>query len=156
MNRRRYQVRKTVLAGLVGITLLAAGLFVLQLAAPETTAAGTVEEIEGLPTLTASQFIEGKASWYGPGFHGRPTASGVLYNRYALTAAHRTLPAGTLVRVTNLHNERSTVLVINDWGPVPADREIDVSEAAAEVLGFRERGIAPVRIEVYRAANTSQ
>jgi len=136
-------------------TLVAAGLLALQITVPETTAAEPVEQIQGLPTLTASQVIEGKASWYGPGFHGRPTASGVIYNRYALTAAHRTLPAGTVVRVTNLRNDRSTVLVVNDWGPVPADREIDVSEAAAEVLGFRERGLAPVRIEVYRAAHTT-
>lgn len=158
MSKRRYLTGRTALAGLLGVTLVAAGAFVVQLAAPESTAAETtaVEEIEGLPTLTASQIIEGKASWYGPGFHGRPTASGVPYNRYALTAAHRTLPAGTMVRVTNLRNHRSTVLVINDWGPVPADREIDVSEAAADVLGFRQRGIARVRIEVYRAANTSR
>lgn len=144
-------------AVLLVAALVVAGWFVLELATPAPTAAKTqAEGIQGLPTLTASQIIEGKASWYGPGFHGKLTASGVPYNRYALTAAHRTLPAGTLVRVTNLRNHRSAVLVINDWGPVPADREIDVSEAAAEVLGFRERGIAPVRIEVYRAANNSQ
>jgi rare lipoprotein A len=101
-----------------------------------------------------SQVIVGKASWYGPGFHGRPTSSGVPYNRYALTAAHRRLRPGTIVRVTNLRNQRSAVLVVNDWGPVPEDREIDVSEAAAEVLGFRKRGLARVRIEVYRAANS--
>jgi rare lipoprotein A len=113
-----------------------------------------VEEAVGPTTpWQASEVVEGNASWYGPGFHGRPTSSGAIYDRYGLTAAHRTLPAGTLVRVTNLRNGRSTVLLINDWGPVPADREIDVSEAAAEVLGFREQGLARVRIEVYRASN---
>lgn len=105
------------------------------------------------PELEPTEVIVGKASWYGGSFHGRPTASGVPYSRFALTAAHRTLRAGTVVRVTNLRNQRSAVLVINDWGPVPEDRVIDVSEAAAEVLGFRERGLARVRIEVYRAAN---
>jgi rare lipoprotein A len=149
---------KVILAGLLAAALAALALFGLQLAAIAPTAAAEKElkRIEGLPTLTASEVIEGKASWYGPGFHGRPTASGVPYNRYALTAAHRRLRAGTLVRVTNLRNHRSAVLVINDWGPVPGDREIDVSEAAAEVLGFREQGLAPVRIEVYRAANSSR
>lgn len=148
---------KTMLAGLLIVSLALAGFLALRLITPISTAAQAVpERIEGLPTLSASQVIDGKASWYGPGFHGKPTASGALYNRYALTAAHRTLPLGTVVRVTNLRNHRSAVLVINDWGPVPADREIDVSEAAADVLGFRERGVAPVRIEVYRAANDSQ
>ena len=146
---------KVILAGLLAVALLALGSFGLQLAATSPTAAAEKEpkRIEGLPTLTASEVIEGKASWYGPGFHGRLTASGVPYNRYALTAAHRRLRAGTLVRVTNLRNQRSAVLVVNDWGPVPADLEIDVSEAAAVVLGFREQGLTRVRIEVYRAAN---
>jgi len=112
-----------------------------------------VDTVAGLPTLPPSEVIQGKASWYGPGFDGRPTSSGVPFNRHAMTAAHRKLRAGTVVRVTNLRNNRSAVLLINDWGPVPADLEIDVSEAAAQVLGFREQGVAPVRIEVYRAAN---
>ena len=103
--------------------------------------------------LEARTLIEGKASWYGPGFHGRTTASGEIYNRYALTAAHRTLRHGTVVRVTNLGNGRSTLLLINDWGPVPADRVIDVSEVAADVLGFHHQGIAQVRVEVFRAAS---
>ncbi|MFQ5818237.1 MAG: septal ring lytic transglycosylase RlpA family protein [Terriglobia bacterium] len=98
--------------------------------------------------LHTAQVDIGKASWYGPYFHGRPTASGVPFNRYALTAASRTLRAGTLVRVTNLHNQRSTLLLINDWGPVPEDRIIDVSEAAADILGFREQGLASVQVEV--------
>lgn len=148
---------KQLVASAFGTGLLVLGLALLMLAGPAPTASGdTGESLAGLPTLTASEVIEGKASWYGPGFHGRLTASGVPYNRFALTAAHRRLRAGTLVRVTNLRNDRSAVLVINDWGPVPGDREIDVSEAAADVLGFRAQGIAPVRIEVYRAANTYQ
>ncbi|MFQ5777720.1 MAG: septal ring lytic transglycosylase RlpA family protein [Terriglobia bacterium] len=141
-------------ASMLGLGLLGLGLALLVAANPAATIADTEEGPDGIPTLPASEVIEGKASWYGPGFHGRLTASGVPYNRYALTAAHRRLRAGTIVRVTNLRNRRSAVLVVNDWGPVPADREIDVSEAAADVLGFREQGLAPVRIEVYRAANT--
>lgn len=141
-------------ASVFGLGLLALGLALLLLANPVAPSAATEAGPDGIPSLPASEVIEGKASWYGPGFHGRLTASGVPYNRYALTAAHRRLRAGTIVRVTNLRNQRSAILVVNDWGPVPADREIDVSEAAADVLGFREQGLAPVRIEVYRAAHT--
>lgn len=148
---------KPYLSGLLVALLVVLGLALL---VQDPSPAASVElqaaavTIVGLPTLTADEVIEGRASWYGPGFHGRPTASGVPYNRFALTAAHRTLRAGTVVRVTNMRNQRSAVLVINDWGPVPADLEIDVSEAAAEVLGFREQGLTRVRIEVYRAANS--
>lgn len=149
-------MRKSYFAGLLVAALVVLGLALVaqEASAPEPVARESESDaILGLPTLTASEVIVGKASWYGPGFHGRPTSSGVLYNRFALTAAHRRLRAGTVVRVTNLRNQHSAVLVINDWGPVPADLEIDVSEAAAEVLGFREQGVTRVRIEVYRAAN---
>lgn len=147
-------MRKSYFAGVLGTALPLVGLALLLFQAQAPTVARSEDVLNPEPALDVSQVLEGKASWYGPGFHGRPTASGVLYNRHALTAAHRTLGAGTVVRVTNLRNGRSTVLLINDWGPVPADREIDVSEAAADVLGFREQGLAPVRIEVYRAANS--
>ncbi len=149
-------MRKLCFAGALAVVLCLAGLRLLG----EATASLVLPQEESIQVLSASPSVEptefavGKASWYGPGFHGRPTSSGVPYNRYALTAAHRTLRAGTVVRVTNLRNGRSAVLVVNDWGPVPEDRVIDVSEAAAEVLGFKERGLARVRIEVYRAANT--
>ena len=142
---------RSYIAWLLGVGGLALALLLFQVPAP--TMAQMEDVINPEPSLEASQVLVGKASWYGPGFDGRPTASGVPYNRRALTAAHRTLRLGTVVRVTNLRNGRSTILLINDWGPVPADLEIDVSEAAAQVLGFREQGVAPVRIEVYRAAN---
>ena len=148
-------MRKLCFAGLLVALLSLAGLTLLvQATAPAAEArTDTFRVYSASPELEPTEVIIGKASWYGGSFHGRPTSSGVPYNRFALTAAHRTLRAGTVVRVTNLRNQRSTVLVINDWGPVPQDRVIDVSEAAAEVLGFRERGLARVRIEVYRAAN---
>ena len=151
-------MRKLCCAGLLVALLSLAWLTVL-VQSTSAVAESREEQPEAFraysasPELEPSEVIVGKASWYGGSFHGRPTASGVPYNRFALTAAHRTLRAGTVVRVTNLRNQRSAVLVINDWGPVPEDRVIDVSEAAAEVLGFRERGLARVRIEVYRAAN---
>jgi rare lipoprotein A len=93
------------------------------------------------------EFVEsGVASWYGPGFAGRPTASGEIYDPDLLTAAHKTLPLGTLVRVHNLDNDRSMIVRINDRGPFIRGRIIDLSRAGAEVLGFKEVGLANVRI----------
>ena len=90
----------------------------------------------------------GVASWYGKFFQGKTTASGVPYNEYALTCAHRTLPLGSVLKVTNLRNHRSVVVTVNDRGPVPEDRIIDLSLAAAQALGFSERGLAPVKVEL--------
>ena len=90
----------------------------------------------------------GEASYYASRFHGRPAASGVAYDERRLTAAHRTLPFGTRVRVTNLANGRSVVVTITDRGPVRRDRVIDVSRRAAHILGFERSGIARVRVKV--------
>jgi rare lipoprotein A len=88
----------------------------------------------------------GHASWYGRKFHGRKTASGQRYNMHAFTAAHRTLPFGTQVSVTNLANGRTVRLVINDRGPFVRGRLIDVSRRAARELGFLHKGTARVRV----------
>ena len=93
----------------------------------------------------------GTASWYGDGFVGKLTASGQPYNMYELTAAHPTLPLGTLVRVTNLKNRRSVILRINDRGPVVPGRIIDLSYSAAQVLKFQKQGLQRVRIDVVTA-----
>ena len=93
----------------------------------------------------------GIASWYGPGFHGKPTANSEIYDQEALTAAHRTLPMPSMVRVTNLENGRSLKLRINDRGPFARGRIIDVSHHAAGLLGFRESGTAKVRVELIEA-----
>jgi len=90
---------------------------------------------------------EGTASYYGKAHHGKRTASGERFNQNALTAAHRTLPFGTRVRVTNLDNGRSVVVRINDRGPFGRGRIIDVSKAAAEQLNMLRSGTAPVRLE---------
>ncbi len=92
--------------------------------------------------------LNGFASWYGPGFHGRRSASGERFNQNALTAAHRSLPFGTKVRVTNKRNGRSIVVRINDRGPHIRGRIIDLSAAAARTLGVMQSGVAPVRVEV--------
>lgn len=91
---------------------------------------------------------QGMASWYGPGFHGNMSASGEVFNQNAMTAAHRTLPFGTLVQVTNLDNGRTVTVRINDRGPFSGGRVIDLSAGAARVLGLVQSGVAPVRLEV--------
>jgi rare lipoprotein A len=94
----------------------------------------------------------GLASWYGPGFRGRRTASGTVHTGAALTAAHRSLPFGTLLRVTNLRNGRAVVVVVDDRGPFVRGRVIDLSLAAARRLGMVRDGVVPVRLEVVRWA----
>ena len=93
-------------------------------------------------------FQLGVASWYGSQFQGRPTASGEDFDMNDMTAAHRSLPLGTLLRVTNLRNRRSVVVRVNDRGPVPEDRIIDLSYAAAQQLSFEDRGLTQVKLEV--------
>ena len=92
----------------------------------------------------------GTASFYAHQHHGRKTASGRVYHEDDMTAAHRTLPFGTRVRVTNLRNDRSVVLTINDRGPYARGRIIDVSRRAARELGFLAAGTARVRVEALR------
>jgi rare lipoprotein A len=99
-------------------------------------------------TLHPKPYQIGTASWYGEEFEGKPTASGEPYNMYDLTAAHPSLPLGTLVRVTNLRNRRAVVVRINDRGPVVPGRIIDVSYSAAKVLKFEAQGIQRVRLDV--------
>lgn len=90
----------------------------------------------------------GIASWYGPGFHGRRTASGQIYDQNAMTAAHTTLPLGSRVRVTHLGNGRSVMLTVNDRGPFVAGRIIDVSRGAARQLGLIGPGTGRVRVQL--------
>lgn len=89
----------------------------------------------------------GLASWYGTKFHGQLTANGEPYDLYGMTAAHKTLPLPTYVRVTNLDNNRSIIVRVNDRGPFHSDRIIDLSYAGAVKLGFAERGVGRVRVE---------
>ena len=90
--------------------------------------------------------VVGIASWYGPTFHGRPTANGEVFNQNAMTAAHTTLPIPSIAEVTNLENGRQVVVRINDRGPFVDDRLIDLSRAAADQLGYRSNGLARVRV----------
>jgi rare lipoprotein A len=98
----------------------------------------------------------GKASWYGRRFQGRRTASGEAFDLNMLTCAHRTLPIGTLLRVTNLSNRRAIMVRVNDRGPVPTGLIVDLSYAAARSLGFNHSGNAHVRLEKVEGAEAAQ
>tara|TARA_R100000365_G_C2728978_1_gene59602 strand:- start:24 stop:1085 length:1062 start_codon:yes stop_codon:yes gene_type:complete len=91
--------------------------------------------------------VTGRASWYGPAFHGRLTANGEVFDMYALSGAHPTLPLPSYVRVTNADNGASTIVRINDRGPFSYERTVDLSRRAAEVLGFQQQGTADVRVQ---------
>lgn len=120
------------------------------LAAPEAPATPDVQVDEKyrLTGEAAKELERGHASWYGGQFHGRRTASGENYDKYALTAAHKTLPFGTIVRVRSLKLGREVDVRINDRGPFAPGRVIDVSQAAAEALGLMGKGVAEVSLKV--------
>lgn len=112
---------------------------------------GTPYKINGrryYPQESYSYSETGIASWYGPNFHGKQTANGEIFDKYELTAAHKTLQMPSLVRVTNLDNGKSIILRINDRGPYAHNRLIDVSQRGAELLGFKNNGTARVRVDV--------
>lgn len=97
---------------------------------------------------------EGLASWYGPGFHGRQTANGEVFDKFAVSAAHPTLPIPSYVRVTNLSNSRSLIVRVNDRGPFHGNRIIDVSKTVADALDFRKNGVARVQVDYVAPAST--
>ncbi len=100
------------------------------------------------PLNNASAYsVTGTASWYGTKFHGQATANGEQYDLYGMTAAHKTLPLPSYVRVTNLDNGKSVIVRVNDRGPFYSDRVIDLSFAAAKKLGYAETGTAHVKVE---------
>jgi len=112
---------------------------------------GTPYSIKGrryYPRESYSHTETGMASWYGPNFNGKQTANGEIFDKFEMTAAHRTLQMPSIVRVTNVSNGRSVILRVNDRGPFAHDRVLDVSERAAELLGFKNDGVAKVRIQV--------
>ncbi len=119
-----------------------------------------ITEIEGLPepepapvvaaapTSAIAYTSVGDASWYGPGFHGRLTASGEVFNQYDITAAHRTLPFGTRVLVTNLYTGSQVTVRINDRGPFAGNRVIDLSQGAADQIGLTSSGVGTVQLDI--------
>jgi rare lipoprotein A len=103
---------------------------------------------EAIKPIPARKFQVGKASWYGRAFQHHKTASGEPYDMHDFTAAHRTLPIGSWVKVTNLKNDKSVMVRINDRGPVPKNRILDLSYGAAMILGMGNDGIARVRLDL--------
>lgn len=142
-------------AYLATLVLLAGGLGACSVAPPEVapTAALIAPPPADPPTLYPARvprFLQtGLASWYGKGFSRKPTASGERYDPKELTAAHRSLPLDTMVRVINLANGQMVMVRINDRGPFAPGRIIDLSQGAARRLGMTKSGVAPVRIEVF-------
>jgi rare lipoprotein A len=115
-------------------------------------------EVNGVryyPIPSALGYVEkGIASWYGDDFHGKATSSGEPYDMYAMTAAHKTLPLGTHVKVTSMRNSSSLIVRINDRGPFVSGRIIDLSYSAAQRLGMAEAGTAPVLVEAVQVATS--
>jgi peptidoglycan lytic transglycosylase len=104
---------------------------------------------------TVVDVLEGSASWYGDKFHGRPTASGEIYDMNEMTAAHKKVKLGTWAIVTNLENGRSVKVKINDRGPFVGNRILDCSRACAEELGYIDKGVTNVRIELLASASSA-
>ncbi len=113
---------------------------------PPSPAPAPAPRVSTPPAVPLSQ--QGIASWYGPGFHGKKTTSGTVYDQYGMTAAHQTLPLGSSVRVTNLTNGKSVTVLVNDRGPFVKGRIIDLSYAAAQAVDMIRPGTAPVVVEV--------
>jgi len=142
-----------VLVALVGFTLVVNEDKITEPVVTENMV--TVEE----ETITADrslvEFVDKgnmKASWYGPGFHGRKTANGEVYDQNSFTAAHKSLKFGTLLKITNLKNNKSVVIRINDRGPYINGRDLDLSKAAASELGMVRKGVAKLKVEEIKIA----
>ncbi|RRA49510.1 septal ring lytic transglycosylase RlpA family protein [Acidipila sp. EB88] len=139
-NQRRRRISTYAAISFVGLLGLSSANVAKSAKAPTAPGTGQSE------TPKKHWYQVGRASWYGGGFQGQPTASGENYNMTDLTCAHRSLPLGTLIRVTNLVNHKSVVVRVNDRGPFLASRVVDLSYAAAHFLGFS--GTTAVRLDV--------
>lgn len=166
MNKfgRSYRVSRVASVAAIGAACFAlancAGNNVAQRATPQPDVASNEQPSEepakppkrqaAAPAMikSGSYSAVGVASWYGADFHGRLTANGETFNMNSLTAAHRTLPLQCTVKVTNLANNRSLFVRVNDRGPFSGNRLIDLSAQSAKLLGFYERGLAKVKVEL--------
>jgi len=156
-------MRSLVKALLFSVTLLIIGFYVANettQAIAEPMASDTLEMAEVVSTQESqiAMIDKGiiKVSWYGHEFNGRKTANGEVYNMEAFTAAHKKLPFGTLLQVTNPRNGRSVVVRINDRGPFIRGRELDLSKAAARELGILDHGTARVSLKIVTLAGNNQ
>jgi len=144
-------MRRRIAQGLALAVLVGLGVAQGPTKAGSAKNSGTKAASPAAPRTAATPYQVGTASWYGDYFEGKPTASGEPFNMYDMTAAHPTLPLGTMVKVTNLRNRRSVVVRINDRGPIVPGRIIDVSYSAARALQFHAQGIQRVRLDVVPA-----
>ena len=154
MRAKLFVVLESVFLGL-GLLVLTPSVNPLPVAKASTQPVHSNNSANAFPVLQSKKkgpqplaVWECTTSWYGGDFDGQPTATGETYDMYADTAAHPTLPLGSIVRITNPRNHRSQIVRINDRGPYVAGRELDVSYAVAQKLGFDQRGTAKVRLEL--------
>jgi rare lipoprotein A len=153
MNTALTNTNRSLRFPIVAAALMATAFFI-----SSARTATSVQAEQGTSTTAKARTVHrqhwfqfGRASWYGHALQGLPTATGEAYDMNAMTCAHRTLPLGSLVRVTNLRNHRSLVLRVNDRGPMIETRVVDLSYAAAKRLGFSHLGTVRVRIDLVDA-----
>lgn len=142
-----------ILVALVGFTLVVSEEKVVDPTLTSEIVSNETETIVADRSLV--EFLDKgtmKASWYGPGFHGRKTANGEIYDQMSFTAAHKSLKFGTLLKVTNPKNGKSVVIRINDRGPYIHGRDLDLSKAAALELGLMRKGVARMKVEEIKIA----
>lgn len=142
-----------VLVALVGFTLIVNEDKISEPVVTENIS--SVDNAEITADRSLVEFVDKgnmKASWYGPGFHGRLTANGEIYDQMSFTAAHKSLKFGTLLKITNPRNNKSVVIRINDRGPYVSGRDLDLSKAAALELGMVKRGVAKIKVEEIKIA----
>lgn len=142
-----------VLVALVGFTLVVNEDKITEPVVTQDVVSAEEETITADRSLV--EFVDKgsmKASWYGPGFHGRKTANGEVYDQNSFTAAHKSLKFGTLLKITNLKNNKSVVIRINDRGPYIHGRDLDLSKAAAIELGMVKKGVAKIKVEEIKIA----
>lgn len=142
-----------ILVALVGFTMVVNEEEVVNPASDEVTVKTEEETITADKSLI-EYFDKGlmKVSWYGPGFHGKKTANGEVYDQMSFTAAHKSLKFGTLLKVTNPKNGKSVIIRINDRGPYIDGRDLDLSKAAALELGLFHKGVAKMKVEEIKIA----
>ena len=142
-----------IFVALVGFTMVVNDDKITEPEVTEAVLSNTEETVTADRSLV--EFIEKgnmKASWYGPGFHGKKTANGEIYDQMSFTAAHKSLKFGTLLKITNPKNNRFVVVRINDRRPYVSGRDLDLSKAAALELGLMKKGVAKLKIEEIKIA----
>lgn len=152
----RARVARCWSLGLLVLACLSANAGAATMASAPEPASAEAAPAEPAPAEPAPAPARGVASWYGRAFHGRPTASGELFDMHAFTAAHPTLPFGTLVEVRSLVNGRKVQVRINDRGPYKGKRMIDLSRAAAAKIGLLGRGLKRVELRVVADAAAAE